>query len=1046
MPDNPSLTVALSGTGTLPPSAALAPSSFTVSLAPGQAPADRTSTLSNSGGDNLNWRIASVQQTGSPLPSSAAAPAASPPGVRTDLIYAEDNYSHAYAPGKVIVGFKAGQAAFASSQAAAALGIKEMRELALAIDPKTGLKANTGRKVVLLSLQAANGVRQAIDMLRQDANVAFAEPDYIQKAIAIPNDPSFGQLYGMHNTGQNGGAVDADIDAPEAWDRHTGNRSILIGVIDTGIDYMHPDLAANIWTNPGEIAGNGIDDDHNGFVDDVHGWDFAYDDNNPTDGHYHGTHVSGTIAAIGNNGVGVAGVMWTASLVALKFLDDGGSGTTSDAIDAVNYANAMGIRITSNSWGGGGFSQALMDAIGAGGLFVAAAGNNGTDNDASPQYPASYTLSNIISVAATDNLDGMASFSCFGHTSVDLGAPGVNTYSLAPGGGYQSLSGTSMATPHVSGVAGLVWTANPGMSAAQVKAAILASTDPIPALNGRTVTGGRLNARKALEAAGPNWLRAAPLTPGILAPGASAPITVTVDPAGLAAGRWTGVVNVATDDPAHAVLPISVTADIAGCRSLAVEPAAYDFGDRLVGSVTRADLALRNACNDTVTVSAAASSDPAFALAAVLPIKIPPFQVLTVRAEFRPAAAGPVTGTLTLTSNADADPVKSVALLGRALVPPFATATPANVSRTLAPGATTVVDLDIGNTGGSDLLWTLSNVGRGFASQAPYDASHFALQEKGAPDTRVGRPVAEASGGPDAFGYRWTDSDESGGPAYQWQDISATGTLVLSGCDDCYATKPLSFSFPLYGTRFSQVNLTTNGYVNFGAVTAQYANYPLPSTSMPTNLVAAFFDDLNTSTGGVYFQDFGDRAVIQYQNVAYYSGSGNVTFQIVLRQDGEIDFYYENMTGSVLSATTGIQDGSGAVGTQVQYNAAYIRNHLAVRFRTVPAWLRASALSGTVPSGGSQRLALTLDAGALVPGSYSQVMTLSSNNPSQAPIQIPVDLTVSGAGAAGVSRVLRVGPSALAAAAGSRYYLWNLTVGGEARGLARGSRYTLYLK
>jgi hypothetical protein len=248
----------------------------------------------------------------------------------------------------------------------------------------------------------------------------------------------------------------------------------------------------------------------------------------------------------------------------------------------------------------------------------------------------------------------------------------------------------------------------------------------------------------------------------------------------------------------------------------------------------------------------------------------------------------------------------------------------------------------------------------------------------------------------------------------------------------------------LYGNRFSQVNITSNGWVNFGTSGASYTGYPLPSTSMPSNLVAAFYDDLTTYSGGVYFQDFGDRAVIQYQNVPYYSGSGTATFQIVLRSDGEIDYYYENMTGSVLSATTGIQNGTASVGLQVQYNTAYIRNRLAVRIRALPDWLRVSAVTGTVPAGGSQRLALTLDASSLTPGNYAQTMTLTSSNPLQAPISIPVGLSVSGV--AGISRVLRVGPSALAAAAGSRYFLWNMTVGGETRGVARGSRYTLYLK
>jgi subtilisin family serine protease len=261
-------------------------------------------------------------------------------------------------------------------------------------------------------------------------------------------------------------------------------------------------LANNIWTNPGEIAGDGIDNDGNGYVDDIHGYDFVNNDADPMDDNSHGTHVAGTIAAEGNNGTGVAGVNWSAQIMPLKFLDAGGWGDTFGAIQAVEYATMMGAKLTSNSWGGGGYSQALYDAIAAAGdagqLFVAAAGNSSSDNDTYPEYPASYDLDNIIAVAATDNNDQLAWFSNYGAASVDLGAPGVDIYSTFPGNSYGTLSGTAMATPHVSGVAALLWAQNPDMTPEQVKNRILASADPIPALEGHTVSGGRLNAFRAL--------------------------------------------------------------------------------------------------------------------------------------------------------------------------------------------------------------------------------------------------------------------------------------------------------------------------------------------------------------------------------------------------------------------------------------------------------------------------------------------------------------------------------------------------------------------
>lgn len=343
-------------------------------------------------------------------------------------------------------------------------------------------------------------------------SVAFVEPDFIVTTALSANDPYYsdGSLWGLHNSGQSGGTADADIDAPEAWDIARGGGSI-VGVIDTGVDYNHPDLASNIWVNPGEVAGDGKDNDGNGYVDDVHGWDFANDDNNPMDDNGHGTHVAGTIAGAGNNGVGVTGVNWNAQILPLKFMAANGSGSLSDAIAAINYATSLrnrgvNVRVTNNSWGGGGYSSSLYDAIrrsgDAGMLFIAAAGNSGTSNDLVASYPASYNLGNVISVAATDRRDARASFSNYGASSVDLAAPGVDILSTFPGGGYRSLSGTSMATPHVAGVAALAWSHSPNSSYGEIRDAILGGVDKIAALSGRVATGGRLNAANTLARLG----------------------------------------------------------------------------------------------------------------------------------------------------------------------------------------------------------------------------------------------------------------------------------------------------------------------------------------------------------------------------------------------------------------------------------------------------------------------------------------------------------------------------------------------------------------
>jgi len=298
------------------------------------------------------------------------------------------------------------------------------------------------------------------------------------------------------------------MDAPSGWDAAGAAAPVTVAVIDTGVDTSHPDLAGRVWTNPDEIAGNGIDDDLNGYVDDVNGWNF-YDWTNQVysagDGDSHGTHVAGIIAARRGNGAGVAGVADNARIMPLKFLKPGG-GYTSDAIVAIQYAVAEGATVINASWGGTGYSQALCDAISqagdAGVLFVAAAGNSGTDNDAAALWPANCPASSLISVAATTSVDDLASFSNRGATQVDVGAPGESVLSTIPGGAYGYKSGTSMAAPQVSGIAATIVGLHPGMAAWQTKAAITAGGDPVSALAGTTASGRRVDLLGAIAVAG----------------------------------------------------------------------------------------------------------------------------------------------------------------------------------------------------------------------------------------------------------------------------------------------------------------------------------------------------------------------------------------------------------------------------------------------------------------------------------------------------------------------------------------------------------------
>ncbi|MGE4489816.1 MAG: S8 family serine peptidase, partial [Kiritimatiellales bacterium] len=360
-----------------------------------------------------------------------------------------------------------------------------------------------GHYLLKLNRPELGGVEKVLHALSSAGNVSvYAEPNYIYSTSLTPNDSQW-PLWGMQQ-----------VSAPAAWDQTTGEDSILVAVIDSGVDASHSDLAGNMWVNAGETGldsenndkkTNGIDDDNNGFIDDWQGWNFYGSNNDPADDNDHGTHCAGTVGAVGNNSIGVAGVCWNVSLVGIKFLGADGYGSEVDAAEAVLYATQLGAVIQNHSWGGSAGGEMLLSAFEAansnGVLAVVAAGNSNNDNDTAPVYPASYDLPNIIAVAASDEDDRLASFSNYGSATVDLAAPGVDIVSTIPGDAYDSFQGTSMAAPHVAGAAALLWGANSGLGCLDVKAAIINSTDKIPALTGKTLSGGRLNVYAMMSAA-----------------------------------------------------------------------------------------------------------------------------------------------------------------------------------------------------------------------------------------------------------------------------------------------------------------------------------------------------------------------------------------------------------------------------------------------------------------------------------------------------------------------------------------------------------------
>ncbi len=428
---------------------------------------------------------------------------------RPDLAVQGLNEGRAHVAGQLIVQYKDGATANDKARALGRVGGQKAKSL---VHGKS--RIDFGGDVDLINVSSANGLTDAIARLKADPSVEFAEPNWVVQHAVTSNDTYYtnGSLWGMYGSTSTP-ANQYGSKAAQAWAGAGGAdcSNVVIGIIDEGYMYTHPELAANAFKNPGDSTVDGVDNDGNGKVDDVYGWDFDGGNNSVFDGtgDDHGTHVAGTIGGVGGNGAGVAGVCWSVKLMSAKFLG-GTGGTTANAIAAVDYFTDLKIRhnlnlvATNNSWGGGGFSQGLQDAIeranAAGILFIAAAGNDGTNNDATASYPSGYPNSNIIAVAALASNGTLASYSQYGATTVDIAAPGSGIYSTVPArvkgktaASYASYSGTSMATPHVTGAAALYASRHPGSTAAQIKAAILNSAVPTASVNGKVSTNGRLD-------------------------------------------------------------------------------------------------------------------------------------------------------------------------------------------------------------------------------------------------------------------------------------------------------------------------------------------------------------------------------------------------------------------------------------------------------------------------------------------------------------------------------------------------------------------------
>jgi subtilisin family serine protease len=851
-----------------------------------------------------------------------------------------------YAKGEVLIAFKQN---ISDSQILQTLDKYNLEIItAYSIVPNAYLVRQKGLATRTVAKKEERDVVQTlVANLELERNVLISEPNYKVHAIKASNDYGLECLWAFNNIGQTGGTVDADIDAFEAWDLTTGSSAVIVGIIDSGIDYDHPDLADNMWKNPGEIPHNNIDDDNNGYVDDIYGWDWAYNDNNPGDYCGHGTHCAGTVSAVGDNGEGVAGVCWNVKLMALKFLDDLGYGYDSDAILAIEYATNMGATLTSNSWGGYDYSAMLEAAIDSSNmLFIAAVGNDDMDTDIISHYPSGYNLDNIIAVAATDHNDDRAYFSNYGATSVDLGAPGVDILSTKPdnptdisfdppGCGLSSvyygvISGTSMATPHVSGTAALLHSWNPSLTWAEVKAAILDNVDPVTSLSGITVTGGRLNAYNAL---------------------------------------------------------ISVQSGII------VSSDSLNFGIVGIGKTETLKLEITNATGSDVTVHL--SSDNDVFSSAVSSVFLTNGSSDLVDIYFSPIAQQTYDAILTCDTG---DTVVYVNMIGIGDYLPFIEVAPDKLYFELSSNDSSTQELTISNTGMADLTWNISGILGMKSKMNQYAASYYRAIPKGAPDTRIGNVVTSSSGGPDTYGYTWIDSDVEEGLKFDWIDISSTGIPVTGLSDDNFAGPfPIGFPFNYYGTEYKEFYIASNGYIGFGP-TDNYNNqnnYPLPHPNKPNNLLAWCWDDLDPKTGSIFYEKVDNELVIQFIDYGEFGADGTVNAEIILNRNGAITFQYLNFQNGfdVLHSTVGIENSDGTDGLEVVFNNSYLHDSLAVQFST-NQWLSVTPQSGAIQPGNSEKINVSANSSGLNAGTYKTYLAINNNDLDNNPANVPITMTV----------------------------------------------------
>jgi subtilisin family serine protease len=821
---------------------------------------------------------------------------------------------------------------------------------------------------------------QAIARQRGNPHIEYIEPNYIVRADRAPDDPDYPPQWGLHNTGQSGGTPGADISAEAAWEITTGSRAVVVAVLDTGVAYLHADLWENIFVNANEIPGNGVDDDGNGYVDDVHGWNFVYDNNNPFDDSSHGTHVAGIIGATGNNGIGIAGVAWEVSILPIKFLDEQGYGSTADAVASIEYATMMGADITNNSWGGyAGFSGALLDAIDAAAaqevLFVASAGNYNGDIDTLHHYPASFPSPGIIAVTATSQADLLWGGANYGPSSVDLAAPGVGILSTVPNG-YRLENGSSMAAPHVAGAAALVRALAPGIGVVELKQLLLDSVDPLPDLAGKVLSGGRLNVHRALAA-------------------------VDRVPPGM-------ITDLAAGAPDGTSIGLSWTA-------------AGD--DDLLGTAARVDVRYATTPLDDSSFAAAA------ARAAGAPLPLPAGTAQQMRVERLDFDTTYFFAVKAIDEWGNVSPISNLAV-GTTTGPPQIRVEPGSLHADLSTGGTAVRAITIANDGASDLRFeTAILLDRGLGFAAP-PASPDRLQgawtaagmERSSGRPGMVEPVDDGGGG--SAGPVWHEGVvparerivpgeitldniyydglelliiRTSGDVSEIRDLllSFPDVAVVDQLDAQWAT-PASGDLLPYDAVVVMASIFFDDPDRLGDVLADYADggggvvLTVPSFVAGYRIGGRFLADgylplgsYETGFGSVGGAALHDRDASHLIMKGVTAVTGDYLAAAELQPQAELVGTWSN--GYPIAATRGNNVAAlnlylGQLGTWTGDVPLLIHNAALWSALSVP-WLSSAPVIGVVPPGGSVEIVVSFAAAGMAGGTYDANIFIDSNDP-----------------------------------------------------------------